>query len=188
MPERPQGWKPGIKQPWKSVLPHPICVRGHFAGPRDMLPASTVVPEFMPGAIPIGCARRAYAPRPTNLANAPDAPRATTALRAWHYGTATVLLPCGSRNSLRLLGLRGTQPAETQRLSSLPFRLSGLSERPCLTRFQGGSIMPSMSIDDNDFLAACAMAGLGSPPDLFAAARVVAAANDLNPATGRTKQ
>jgi len=45
-----------------------------------------------------------------------------------------------------------------------------------------------MRIDDNDFLAARAMAGFGYGSAFSPAARVVAAANDLTPATGETEQ
>ena len=48
--------------------------------------------------------------------------------------------------------------------------------------------MPSMSIDDTDFLAARAKAGFGCGSAFSPAARVVAAANDLTPATGKTEQ
>ena len=48
--------------------------------------------------------------------------------------------------------------------------------------------MPSMSIDDTDFLAARAKADFGRTLAFSPAARVVAAAHDLNPATRQTEQ
>jgi hypothetical protein len=45
-----------------------------------------------------------------------------------------------------------------------------------------------MSMDDNDYLAARALAEFGYPSAFAPAASLVAAANDLNPATRRTQQ
>jgi hypothetical protein len=45
-----------------------------------------------------------------------------------------------------------------------------------------------MSTDDNDFFAARALAEFGYGSAFSLGARVVAAANDLNPATGQTEQ
>jgi hypothetical protein len=45
-----------------------------------------------------------------------------------------------------------------------------------------------MSIDDNDFFAARAMAGFGYGPAFSLAAWVAVAASALTPATGQTEQ
>jgi hypothetical protein len=45
-----------------------------------------------------------------------------------------------------------------------------------------------MSTDDDDFFAACVMVEFGYRSALSVAARVVAVANDLTPATGQTEQ
>jgi hypothetical protein len=45
-----------------------------------------------------------------------------------------------------------------------------------------------MSMDDNDFLAACASAERGGPSAFWPEARIVADAYDINPATGQTEQ
>jgi hypothetical protein len=55
------------------------------------------------------------------------------------------------------------------------------SELPSLTLFRGAPILPSMSIDDNLCLVACAMAGFRFPPAFSPAAIAAAAANDRNP-------
>ena len=57
-----------------------------------------------------------------------------------------------------------------------------------MTPFGGWLILPSMSTDDNDFFAARALAEFGYGSAFSLGARVVAAANDLNPATGQTEQ
>jgi len=44
-----------------------------------------------------------------------------------------------------------------------------------------------MSTDDNDFLAACAMAAFGCGPALLPVSRVVVIADDFTPSSGHTE-
>ena len=59
---------------------------------------------------------------------------------------------------------------------------------PYLTPSQGWPILPCMSMDDNDFRVPRALAEFGYPSAFRPVASLVAAANDLNPATRRTQQ